>query len=59
MQATKSSYPHYFNTEENIDYIGYARQIVLWCGRIEWRGEEGIQHVVRDTSLNYWITGMF
>ena len=27
LQATKSRYPHYFNTEENLDYIGPMHDI--------------------------------
>ena len=27
LQATKSCYPHYFNTEENLDYVGPMPEI--------------------------------
>ena len=32
LTASKSWYPHYFNTKENLNYIGpIPRSLVLWC----------------------------
>jgi len=30
LQASKSWYPHFFNTEENLDYVGPMPDSVLW-----------------------------
>jgi hypothetical protein len=37
-KATKSWYPHYFNTEENLDYVRPMPDIVLWSRRDGERG---------------------
>ena len=44
--------PHYFNTQENLDYVVSIPDNVLWCGRDKRRGEERISRVVRVRKLN-------
>ena len=51
LQATNSWYPHYFNTEENLDYVGHTLDRSYCCGRDEWRVEEGFPRVVREAQV--------
>jgi len=61
LRATKSWYPHYFNTEGNLDYVGPSPDIVLWSGRDGWRGHASLRrstlnvlkHTVTMTSRFY------
>jgi len=46
LQATTSWYPHYFNTEENLDYVGPMTDISNYGEDEMGRGTGGISRVV-------------
>ena len=52
LQATKSWYPHYFNTEENLDYFGPMPDISYYGVDEMGRGQRGIPRMVRGTQVS-------
>jgi hypothetical protein len=58
LQATKSWYPHYFSTEENLDNVGPMPHI-FYYGVDEISGGENYSRGTRDTSPNHSITGTY
>jgi len=65
LQATKSWYPHYFNTEENLDYVGPMPDISYYgvdeMGEVTWRNfSRGMKHAslsnfIINTSLKHTV----